>query len=229
MKLIRWCLVYTQLKRLMNPQDLMSEIMPTGIMGRVGEAIRSVPCLKKETEEQGFLFGFGVDGSGVPSVTIQCRRLSCYHCLAKSTWRLHPFTGMANRAYEFLVRAINNEASTVLGELFEEYEAVQESILQLAEVEEGEIVEQDVVTEEQQQEFVEPQDVDTDQESSDNADDVTEDMLTAENSAFSIEGFGISFPSPLLSCQIVEVTSCVLFTSLIFGHLYLWLCLCCFG
>ena len=94
------------------------------------QAIKRVPCLAKETLAGGFLFGVGVD-SGGPAVTIQCRRLSCYQCLASASFSVSPFGGMAAKIVEHITSSLQAEAQDLLEETMAEYQQVQEESQEL--------------------------------------------------------------------------------------------------
>ena len=93
-------------KEIVTPEYLIS-LLPGGLFGTVANAMKSVPCLSKETLEGGLLFGLGLS-SGGPSLTIQCRRMSCYTCVADSTVSIDPFRGVTNRVVEELSATIRD-------------------------------------------------------------------------------------------------------------------------
>ena len=102
--------------------------MPGGVFGTVANVIKTVPCLSKETLEGGFLFGVGMD-SGGPSITIQCRRASCYTCLATSTFSVSPFGGLVSKMVQEFTKLFEQQAADVVRDTLLEYASIQEQLL----------------------------------------------------------------------------------------------------
>ena len=129
---------HTQFRSMISVDNLVSTLVPGGVFGTVANVIKTVPCLAKESLDGGFLFGVGVDAGG-PAVTIQCRRVSCYTCLAQSAFSVSPFGGLVAKAIEQFSGLLKAQAADVVRDAIQEYVELQQELMRLQEMDEAEL------------------------------------------------------------------------------------------